>query len=370
MAPAKIGTSPTLLMRSVQQPYLDATFGRADMGQKRQTFDAIGFRAMPGELVQGQSRISYIKRQLEKGLEEIRPLFANGPAYAVLRCRRTANTIAWQVGQSKIIDVDPMPDPTTNLRGGPRVMMAVGRNPKKTEITFRVIELGLNQIAAVPALSVLATDTDDTAHGISVTITLNAAGDPAELYYAVTASGVGTVPPDTDPLWTFARRVKTTGAVKVINLPAGSKIWVRARSVPGHDASLTADALKLPSLWHHPATDNVTLASLSAPSGLGTTELTGRRVVITFTVGDARLPTEVLLATPTSDPRVRVKTVPPGATRFELVDLELSTQYRVGLQHRDALGGLSSEVTLDFTTTGAAATAPNPGGISIVIGAA
>jgi hypothetical protein len=365
IAPAKMGASPTLLLRSVRQPFFDVTFGRADMGQKRETFDVIGFRAMPGELVQGQSRMSYIKRQLERGLEEIRAMFSTGPAYANLRCRRTANTSTWQVGQIKIVDVDPMPDPATNLRGGARVMMACARSERKAEIGFRLIDLGPNVIAAAPTLSGLATDTDDTAHGITVTLTLNAAGDPIEMHYAVTDSGVGTRPVETDPLWTFGTRAKTTGAIKVINLPAGKKIWVRARSIPGRDPTPN-----LPSVWAFPSTDNVTLASLAAPSGLGDTEISGRRFVVTFTPGDTRLPTEVLLATPTTDPRVRVKTLPPGATRAELLDLELSTTYRVGLQHRDSLGGLSTEVTRDVTTTGAAATAPNPGGIAIVIGAA
>jgi hypothetical protein len=359
-----------LHLRAVQQPYLDVTFGRADMGQKRELFDVIGFRAMPGELIQGQSRLSYIRRQLERGLEEIRTMFSSGPAYATLRCRRTANTNGWQVGQLRIVDVDPMPDPTSNLRGGARVMMAVKRNARQFELNMRVVDLGPNVIAAAPTLSGLATDTDDTAHGISLTLTLNAAGDPIEMHYAVTASGVGVRPVETDPLWTFGKRVKTTGAIKVINLPAGMKIWVRARSIPGHDAGSSNDALRFPSVWAFPGTDNVTLASLAAPSALGDTEVTGRRFVVTFTPGDTRLPTEVLLATPTSDPRVRVKTLPPGATRVELVDLELSTTYRVGLRHRDSLGGLSTEVTRDVTTTGSAATAPNPGGIAIVIGAA
>jgi hypothetical protein len=250
-------------------------------------------------------------------------------------------------------------------------MLAVKRNPTKLEIGFRVVDLGPSQVATTPTLSALATDTDDTAHGISVTVALNAAGDPVEVYYAITASGVGTVPPDTDPLWTFGKRVKLAGAIKIVNLPAGMKIWVRARSVPGHDAFGTAsDSLRLPSAWYHPGTDNVTLASLPAPSALGDTEITGNRFVITFTPGDTRLPIEVLLATPTSDPRVRVKTVPPGATRAELTNLALSTQYRVGLRHTDMLGGFSSEVTRDVTTTGTPAVAPDLGGLSISIGAA
>jgi hypothetical protein len=362
--------SPTLLLREVQQRLLILDFGRSDMGQERETIDAIGFRAMPGELIQGQSRLIYLRRQLERAIEELRAPFGTGPAEATLRCRRTANTTGWQQGQFRIIDVDAMPDPATNLRGGARLMMCTQRQDKGPEIRFSALDLGPNVIAAAPTLSALATDSDDTAHGITITLTLNAANNPVEMHYAVTDSGVGTRPVESDPLWTFGVRVKVTGAVKVINLPAGKKIWVRARSVMGHDSPLSDPSLNLPSVWAFPATDNVTLASLAAPSALGDTEVSGRRFVVTFTPGDTRLPTEVLLATPTSDSRVRVKTLPPGATRVELVDLELSTQYRVGLQHRDSLGGFSAEVTRDVTTTGSAATAPNPGGIAIVIGAA
>jgi hypothetical protein len=370
IAPPKLGVSPTMLLRTVVQRLLILDFGRSDMGERRETIDAIGCRAMPGELVQGQSRASYIRRQLERTIEELRAPFGTGPAEATLRCRRTANTSGWQQGQLRIIDIDAMPDPATNARGGARLMLCTQRRERGPEIEFSALDLGPNVIAAAPTLSGLATDTDDTAHGISVTLTLNAANNPIEMHYAVTDSGVGTRPVESDPLWTFGVRVKTTGAVKVINLPAGKKVWVRARSVIGHDSPLTDPGLVLPSVWAFPGTDNVTLASLAAWSGLGTTELTGRRVVITGTPGDTRLPTEVLLATPTSDPRVRVKTLPPGATRCELVDLELSTQYRAELRQRDSLGGFSAGVTIDFTTTGSAATAPNPGGIAIVIGAA
>jgi hypothetical protein len=357
------------VVRPVQSNVLEVTFGRSDLGQKRQTFDAIGFRAMLGETVQGQSRLTWLVRTIKKGMEEIRPIFATGPAYGQLRCQRTANTKPWQVGQLKIIDIDAMPDPTTNLRGGPRVMMAVARDERKPEIDFRVLDLGPNTIAATPTLASLATDAADTAHGFTVTVTLNGTNDPVEIWYAVTATGVGTVPVDTDPLWSFGARVKVAGAVTVINLPAGKKIWVRARSVPAHDGSST-DVMRFPSDWYHPATDNVTLSTITAPSALGTTEVTGKRAVITFTPGDTRLPTEVLVATPVTDPRVRVMTLAPGATRAELLDLALSTTYRVGLRHTDMLAGFSSEVTVDVTTTGTPAVAPDPGGIAIVIGAA
>lgn len=356
----------TLYLRTAQMQYLDITFGRSDLGQKRQTFDAVGFRAMPGELVQGQSRLSYIRRQLERGLDETRAMFSSAPAYATLKCKRTVNTRTWQVGQIKIVDVDPMPDPATNLRGGARVMMCVARDVRKVSITFRVVDLGPNAIAAAPTSSGLATDAADTAHGFSLAVALNGAGDPVVLEYAVTDAAVVVRPLDTDPLWTYAQRLTVGATVKVVNLPAGMKIWPRHRSVPSSETNT-----QLPSVWSYPSvTGSVTLAALAAPSALGDSEITGRRFVVTFTPGDTRLPTEVLLATPTSDPRVRVKTLPPGAARAELVDLELSTTYRVGLRHRDSLGGLSAEVTRDVATTGVAAIAPDLGGLSISIGAA
>lgn len=364
IAPSKLAVSPTLLMRTVKNTLLIRDFGREDMGDERETIDAVGMRAMPGEIVQKQSRAVFIRRQLERTLEELRMPHGTGPAEAELRCRRTTEPNTWQPGQFKIVDVDAMPDPATNLRGGARLMMCIDRKPRRETIEFVALDMGPNAIAAAPTSATLATDTDDTAHGFSLAVTLNGAGDPVILEYALTDSGVGVRPVESDPAWTFARRITTTGTYKVINLPAGKKVWPRHRSVPASETNS-----QLPSVWSFPTGgDNVTLATLTAPSALGTAELTGKRVVITFTPGDTRLPTEVLLATPTTDPRVRVKTAPPGATRVELTDLTVSTTYRCGLQHRDALGGFSTEATVDFTTTATPATAPNPGGFELVIG--
>lgn len=366
VAPSRLGVAPTLLMRSVMQRFLILDFGREDMGQERETFDAIGMRAMPGEIVEGQSRAVFIRRQLERAVEEYRMPHGTGPAEATIRCKRTANTKDWHQGQFRIVDVDPMPDPGTNLRGGARLMVCIDRKPKRESIEFTALDLGPNAIAAAPTSASLATDTDDTAHGFSLAVTLNGAGDPVIVEYAITDAGVGVRPAEASSAWTFAARLTASATVKVINLPAGKKVWPRHRSVPASETNP-----QLPSVWSFPSGgDNVTLASLTAPSGLGTTELTGKRVVITFTPGDTRLPTEVMLATPVGDARVRVKTAPPGATRVELVDLEVSTTYRLGLRHRDSLGGFSTEPTIDFTTTATPATAPNPGGIAIVIGAA
>jgi hypothetical protein len=77
------------------------------------------------------------------------------------------------------------------------------------------------------------------------------------------------------------------------------------------------------------------------------------------------LQTEILLATPTSDPRVREAILPPGTTGYTITKLLPSTQYRIEIRHRTNLGP-GAGVTIDVTTNSGGSACPAIKGFAIL----
>jgi hypothetical protein len=188
----------------------------------------------------------------------------------------------------------------------------------------------------------------------------------------VTPTSVGTAPVEADRAWTAYEGgpVRSSVTVTVRQLPAGKRIWFRGRSFP--DARID---YKLPSAWVAAGgTGRVDLATLAAPSSPAGSLQTGKSFRVSWTNGDATLGVEVLLAQPTTDPRVVVARMPPGSTFVDLpgdisgLVLVPSTTYRVGLRHYLGDAAVSSEVTVDVTTTSSASTAPATGGQTVLVG--
>ncbi|HXH63537.1 MAG TPA: hypothetical protein VNG95_05085, partial [Gemmatimonadales bacterium] len=98
--------------------------------------------------------------------------------------------------------------------------------------------------------------------------------------------------------------------------------------------------------------------------------ISGRRTVLTWVNGEAALSIEIRLVTPSGGTTSRIRTVPAGTISFELLGLELSTSYKAEVLHVDGVGGRSAVSSTTWSTTGSALTAPNAGGISILVGAA
>lgn len=353
---------PAALIQPEQQTFIIADFGRSDLGQKVFTLDLQGFRVMPGEVQEGQNRLLWLLGRIQSALEELRNPFGSGVAAATLPCRRTANTKDWWPGQWRLVAVSALPDPGSNKRGGTRLMRCTRRVEDGPRIRFETQDAGPNTIANAPTLGSFTTDPADVRHGVSIPVTLNAQSEPVVVEIAVTAIG-GSVPGATASAWTFAARVTTSQTVVVPNLPAGMRIWRRARSEPGatHNA-------KLPSSWA--GNDSLDLGVLTAPNTLAVGTLSGRRAVATWVNGESALPIEIWLSEPSSDPVALIRTLPAGSTSFELLGLTPSTTHTISIRHNDGRAGVSAYATTTFSTTATPLVAPDPGGIAILMGAA
>jgi hypothetical protein len=334
--------------------------GSPDLGDIPFDLDLPGFRTQDGEELNGQARQTVLERQLvDLATDTARPLGTGAPTLE-LQCQRGTPGDAG-TGELRKLSIRSIPDPATNKLGGTRLVRVSARQERQNAVQLTVADLGLPTVAGTPTLGVPAQETGNTQHGVTVTVTLNAAGDPVQVQYAVTATSVGTAPVVGDPLWTpmpagmipgRSRLVTVTGDVSFRGLPAGQRIWVRGRSFPDVRVNY-----HLPSAWVAASSPGrVDLASLSVPTSPTSSLITARSFRVSWTNGSALLQTELLLATPTTDPRIVVARLGEGSTLYDFpgdtgVLIQPSTTYRVGVRHYDGPKSVSAEVTVDVTTT-------------------
>lgn len=348
-----------------------------DVGQNDVTIDAQGFRSFPNETVtrasstdtSEQSRGLYLKSKLREFSANLQQPYRGGAAYISLVCRRTSNTNSVQPGTDVVLDIDALPDPRTNLRGGARVGRCVERSPEGVKVMLRFLDLGANVAANAPSLGVPALQTGSTRHGAQVDVTPNANGDAQEIHYAIATTGSTSPPAEGSMAWAMAqvRASTSTGTVTVEGLPRVGRTWFRARSVPSG-----LDRMEQASSWVAAgAPGYIDMPGITAPSALAasTANNKAKQVVLTWTNGSSELPIDVRLTTPSTATMELIATLQPLQTQYRVLGLVSGTCYQAGVRHNDLLGGYSTETTLIFTTSTEAATAPSFGGIGVVVGA-
>ena len=346
-------------------------FGRAlDLGDRTLTIDAFGLRgtAELEDTVESLHVESYAQRQAQRVVEFYRSQFGSGPMTLAFQCRRTSNTSSLWPGDWVYLDVDVVPDPATNVRGGTRLVQVLERQEQGLTIAFTALDAGAGASCAVPTIGTPTQTSGATAHSIDVGVTLNAASEPVEVRTNIQATSYGTTPPaDTDDGWVYATRVTTSSTAVIRGLPSGVRVFVQGRSVPKADGS--ADSPKLPSAWTSPSgTKYVDTAALTAPSSvvvLPATILSNSTITVTWTNGTDSLPVYVSIwdsggTTLLANVGVFV------AGSVGPVELNgyvgSSATYTVKVAHLDELGGRSPYGSTTFTTpsglTGGTLTAP------------
>lgn len=337
-------------------PLLVLDVGSADIGDKVYQVDAQAFRSMDGETLQGQVRSVYLQNKLIEIAQQWRRPFGWGMVTLPAQLRRS---VSLTPGGLALFAASYVPDPTTNQRGTTRLCRCLEVSEDGPVVNVQLLDLGTNTFATAPSATDPAQETGNTYTGITSTVTLNASSQPVEVRYAVTGTGVGTVPVDTSPLWVVWGRITATGAIAIRNLPPNSRIWLQVRSLPDYLDSF------LPSAWTNAGGDGrVDTAALPTVSSL-TESHTSKTAHLAWTNGATDLKVEVTLATPTGDPRVRVQSLMAGAISTDLIGLAPSTTYRAGVRY--AFGEFAGvETTVDIATAATGPTAPAVGGFAIV----
>ncbi len=233
---------PATKFRSVQHE-VRTLIGQLDMGEQVHGVDAMGFRVSPDEISDTtiQPQTTTVTGQIEDLTENVRLPYGSGVTSVSLTCRRTANVTGCMPGDWRVVDVDAVLDANTNKRGGARLMRCVGRSPQGVRIKLDFLDAGPNTVLTAPTVGTLAAGTI-AEHEVDVPLTENANADPMQVWCAVTATSVGTIPVAASALWVLRGTFYGTATVTIGNLPSDMRVWFRARSVKGG-----ADEVQVPS---------------------------------------------------------------------------------------------------------------------------
>jgi len=326
------------------------------------TLEADGFRAFANEKVGKLDRVEWIRRNLARLLSELRGPYGSGAATGEWTFTRASSVArATYPGDIVILDLDAIPNPSSNQRGGNRLAVCTSRTDD-FGLTLGFLDLGPSTVATAPSLGTLA---GVAKHSIDVPVTLNGNGETVQLEFAITDTSTGTRPASDADSWRLAQDVDATGTVTIPRLPSGSRVWVRART-----RVLDAGGAKLPSAWVYPSGSGyLDTTALAAPSGVSVGSLTGSTGTASWTNGESDYDVEVLLTlggSPGSwsdDDRIAI--LGAGTVGFGLRGLDgPSTQHTVGIRHRDRYGGVSTVAESTFSTTSSDPACTRPAGIS------
>jgi hypothetical protein len=328
--------------------------------------DAAGFRIQEGEQeAGGGSRADALVRRLGAMAQDLMAPYTRGAMRTTIAFRRATAADTVYAGTWCSVTVAALPDPATNQRGGTRLMLCTGRREEALAITLDFVDAGPSGVALPPSLAApTASGTDNGA--LDVTVTLNAAGDPAQLQYALTATAVGVRPAADAAIWTPVPRISANGAQHIGRLPAGLRVWLRARSFP------LGVQRELPSSWAYPSgTGYLDLVPPGSASAVATSAVYANRMDVQWSLADATLPVEVFLTdggVPAAWTLAMQRlSLAPGTTTCRLGDLTASTTYTIGVRTRTPNGGAGAMATKTQATGATTGTAPAPTALDLCV---
>ena len=309
-----------------------------------------------------ETQEALFKRAWVEGLgHEMLGPFGRGAHKITLRCRRRTsggNPEGCVEGDWRIIDVDALPDPGTNQRGGARLVRCVSRYNDGDAIVLTFIDMGEDIQANDPTFTSVAQIAGATTYAQRLALLQNVENDPIRIELSVTTTGVGTRPTTG---WHFGGMATADGDFDIAILPAGKRVWWRVRS-----EVTDGNRLKVPSNWIYPTTPGVgyvDTAALGTPSGLSDS-VSGTVATLSWTNPSADLRVQVLVALDTETLEV-VATLGPGSTQFTAYELRdhtdflVSTIYDWGVRVISPNSSPGPTATDTFTTGGTKATAPD-----------
>lgn len=349
---------------------LNLTERALDANGKPITIDTTAFRGvLPGEVsapdgtagVVRPDRETQLRAEIAKVQEEFRRLFGTGPMTAEIPCRRTSVVALIRPGTYATVNVDELPNPETNRRGGTRLMLCTGRDERAGAITLSFLDCGRNTAATAPTITA-ALNANDPLHAIDVTLGVTSAGAVVE--YAATLTSVGSAPPTYDPRWKVGLRRDTNGTSTLTGLPAGRRIWLRASTRP-----VASKGFQRPSAYTAlGAPGYLDLSTITGPTAGAVSSITSSSAHLAWTNANTADEVDVFLTQSASAPAdwtetYRVATLPAGSTQYDVSSLlaAVGSSYTWRARCRDSSGGVSAGTGTTFVTTATTVTAPTPG---------
>lgn len=371
--PDRVPDLPPSLLIEAANVYVDPMFGRyLDLDRQDFTVDALGIRGADDwtDVTEGTQQDAWADAQARAVGQHYLGFFASGTIEVGFTCVRNATTAGLREGDWVICGFSGWPNPSTNVRGGNRLILLTSRQEKGPRLRFTGLDAGVSSGAGAPTIGTPTQTTGNTYHAVSTVVTLNGDGAMVRLRYAVKATSYGATPPaDDDTSWVPSVLCTSTGTWTIPALPSGKRIFVQGRSEP-MTRNLSGTIRELPSAWTSPSgTKYVDTAAYTAPSACDVTPEpvdSTDTATVTWTVGDASLPVEVRIGLAAAgDPTTLVARLAAGSVGPLTLNAYLDagvTGYRVGVRHVDTLGGATAYSTDDFNTdagwTGPGLTAP------------
>ena len=366
---------PTCLIRE-QETLIDVISFDAlfDVGESRYKLPADGYRGHRLEIDDRGSSVTVKPLNIEKRADEILTQWERGSGKINFRLRRVSGITGANLllpGDFRILDFDTIPDYLSNMRGGPRLVICTSREDDGPEVVIECLDTGVNIPAAVPTWVSWVLETGNTSHGVVATLNENVVGNRIELGYAITDTSVGTRPSELSPLWVYGRRMRRGSPTTRIlrSLPAGKRIWGRARSISGFGVT---NGKQQPSPYVFPSDGSPAgsrdTVALGTPTGLATSLITAKTARLSWTPADSTSQVRVLLSlsSPAVDQRIDL---PPGSSQFDLGSLDASTTYFWSVQHIGSGGTIATAATtVSFATIAGATAAPTMGAPIIIVG--
>lgn len=291
--------------------------------------------------------------------------FGNGAPTANLTCRRTTTVQSLKVGMWCLVQVSILPDQTTHLRGGTRLMQVIERSENGMNVTLKFMDAGRNVLSVAPTVGALSASVNFPTSGIVVPITTYGTGSQ-RLQIDIGNVAIGDSQPSsgsaTWQTWRYTTGPYQSGLRnwEIDNLAGGRRYYVRVR---------TSEIVgNLPSAWISASTPYIDLPTVAAPSSLVYFNLTPATVDLSWSNGsDTTSQIIVSVAAPSGSTLIPVAQLIPGSTQLTLSGLTGSAAkqpYLVAVTHYDASGGNSLTAYTSFTVSGSVPTCPNnPGRI-------
>lgn len=343
---------------SSRATFIELNLSSPELGERPLEIDGIGFH---GDVVSSDAdeqirTLSAIRAFAKQRIEMYRSPFGYAPQYITVPCRRTNNTKHIHIGRLVELDFE-LPNPASNTRAGSRLGWCTERQEAGPVVTFTFLDVGDAAVAMPPSFGGAPTlDADDTLSSVLVDVARNSDNDPVEVQVAVTAMTQSSEPAERSDKWMFATRVEQDGEVAIRSLPSGSRIWVRARSVPSTEGSI-----KLPSPYVSAST-YVDTELLPGPTGATTVDVDGCSAICRWVPANGGTALEL-----TFDGEV-LPVLPPGTRQWAVEGLETSTRYRWSVRHLDGRGGRSAATGAVFVTPSTRTQVVEPLGMLVLVG--
>lgn len=324
---------------------------------------AANYRAVHEITVRGFHRAIDRKRYFSKYAYDLCERFGDGPIYTdALPLSSAAAPVEGDWVRLNL--PGSYPALQNQSRTGSRLAQVMTKVVAVDGARFELLEAGPNsQPLGTPSINLTA-NTNDPENAIDVTIT----GLVTDGYYEVHLAEpvAGAEPAASHPNWQYrhVRGRATTGGssatVTVRGLPAGITIWGRARQT---------GVGRVASDWS--ARDSQATTSLSAPSAVAESSVSGDAATVSWTNGEADFDVMVDLILTSGGAQVQDPVrLPAGSTRYRFTNLTPSIGYTARVWHADSYGGESTKATDTFTTSAGAQTLSPPVSIQVLVGLA